>query len=561
MTSPPLYCDKPTVNRLTSLLCQAGLHDVVVCPGSRNGVLAHNFHVCPALRCHPVTDERSAAFFALGLSLATHRPAAICVTSGSALLNTLPAVAEAAFRHVPLLIISADRPADRIGQLDGQTLPQPGALLPYAPCFNLPEDGTPDAATWCNRLVNEALLALRRDGGTPVHVNVPFREPLFSFGVPQLPDERLIHEVRPIVRAPLPDGLVSKIKSARLPVLLLGERDDGPSPAAIQLDHGNRLLVLPELVANQPGSFRTAILEALPEAGGLRPDLVIHAGGTLVNKRLKQLLPTLPDCSVVRIEESNGLPDTFERLTTVVRSPLEPVLRQLAETLPPNDCVSREKKRLAAAAAPLSAYRPAAFADIGIMQRLASQLPPRGYSLHLGNSSVVRNACWFFDGGDVPIHCNRGLNGIEGSLSTAVGYASADSRPALVLIGDLSFFYDQNALWNEALPPGLRILLFNNGGGQIFHRLPGLSASPALTPVVAAAHHASAEGLARSYGLTYHAVRDYASLDQALDALLAHTGSCPVLVEAFTRTADNESERLRLMSAACGAPSTDIIHS
>lgn len=561
MTTPLLYCDKPSVNRLTALLCRAGLRDVVVCPGSRNGVLAHNFYVCPALRCHPVTDERSAAFFALGLSLATRRPAAICVTSGSALLNTLPAVAEAAFRHVPLLIISADRPADRIGQLDGQTLPQPGALLPYAPCFNLPEDGTPDAATWCNRLVNEALLALRRDGGTPVHVNVPLREPLFSFGVPQLPDERLIHEVRPIVRAPLPDGLVSKIKSARLPVLLLGERDDGPSPAAMELDNGNRLLVLPELVANQPGSFRTAVLEALPGCGGLRPDLVIHAGGTFVNKRMKQLLRTLPGCSVVRIEESDALPDTFGRLTTVVRSPLEPVLRQLAEALPPHEGVRQEKERLAAAAARLSAYRPAAFADVGIVQRLARRLPPRGYSLHLGNSSVVRNACWFFDGGHVPIHCNRGLNGIEGSLSTAVGYASADSRPALVLIGDLSFFYDQNALWNEALPPGLRILLFNNGGGQIFHRLPGLSASPALTPVVAAAHHASAEGLARSYGLTYHAVRDYASLDQALDALLAHTGSCPVLVEAFTRTADNESERLRLMSAACGAPSTDIIHS
>ena len=560
MTTPLLYCDKPSVNRLTALLCRTGLRDVVVCPGSRNGVLAHNFHVCPALRCHPVTDERSAAFFALGLSLATRRPAAICVTSGSALLGTLPAVAEAAFRHVPLLVISADRPARWIGQLDGQTLPQPGALMPYAPCFNLPEDGTPGADAWTGRLVGEALLALRRGGGGPVHINVPLDEPLFSFSTPKLPDERLIREVRPRVQAPLPDDLVSEIKAARLPVLLLGERDDGPSPAATQLDEGHRLLVLPELVANQPGSFRTAVLEALPGCGGLRPDLVIHAGGTLVNKRVKQLLRTLPGCSVVRIEEAGDLPDTFGRLTTVVRSPLEPVLRQLAEALPPHEGVRREKERLAAAAARLSAYRPAAFADTGIVQRLARRLPPRGYSLHLGNSSVVRNACWFFDGGHVPIHCNRGLNGIEGSLSTAVGYASADSRPALVLIGDLSFFYDQNALWNEALPPGLRILLFNNGGGQIFYRLPGLPASPALAPIVAAAHHASAEGLARSYGLHYYAALDYDSLDRALDALLAPTGKRPVLVEAFTRTADNESERLRLLRAAGGLPPTDIIH-
>lgn len=560
MTTPLLYCDKPSVNRLTALLCRAGLRDVVVCPGSRNGVLAHNFYVCPALRCHPVTDERSAAFFALGLSLATRRPAAICVTSGSALLGTLPAVAEAAFRHVPLLVVSADRPARWVGQLDGQTLPQPGALMPYAPCFNLPEDGTPGADGWTDRLLNEALLALRRGGGGPVHVNVPLDEPLFSFGTPQLPDVRLVSEIRPEVPSPLPDALLSHIKAARLPVLLLGERDEGPSPAAMELDNGNRLLVLPELVANQPGSFRTAVLEALPGCGGLRPDLVIHAGGTFVNKRMKQLLRTLPGCSVVRIEESDALPDTFGRLTTVVRSPLEPVLRQLAEALPPHEGVRREKERLAAAAARLSAYRPAAFADVGIVQRLARRLPPRGYSLHLGNSSVVRNACWFFDGGDVPIHCNRGLNGIEGSLSTAVGYASADSRPALVLIGDLSFFYDQNALWNGALPPNLRIVLFNNGGGQIFYRLPGLPASPALTPLVAAAHHTSAEGLARSYGLSYHAVRDYDSLERAIGSLLAPAGSRPVLVEAFTRTADNESERLRLLHTVAGPSPTDIIH-
>ena len=181
-----MFCDKHHVNQLTSLLHQHQICACVVCPGSRNAILIHNFKQA-GFQLYPVTDERSAAFVALGICLQRQSPVAICVTSGSALLNTLPAVAEASYRHLPLLVISADRPTEWIGQLDGQTLPQEGALTPYTETFHLSaaEDAT---ANWHNQLlINRALLRVRQNGGQPVHINIPIREPLFSFQTAELP--------------------------------------------------------------------------------------------------------------------------------------------------------------------------------------------------------------------------------------------------------------------------------------------------------------------------------------------------------------------------------------
>ncbi|MEE1315682.1 MAG: thiamine pyrophosphate-binding protein, partial [Prevotella sp.] len=149
-----MYCDKENVNILTALLVKHGVKHVVVCPGSRNAPLAHNFNECPDLTCHSMTDERSAAFFALGIRQQTNTPVAVCVTSGSALLNTLPGTAEAAYQQQGIIIISADRPAAWIGQNDGQTLPQQNALG----CFveksvSIPEPHNSEERWMCNRLI------------------------------------------------------------------------------------------------------------------------------------------------------------------------------------------------------------------------------------------------------------------------------------------------------------------------------------------------------------------------------------------------------------------------
>ena len=169
-----MYCNKDNVNQLTALLVAHGIRHAVVCPGSRNGAIVHNLNACPGITCHAVTDERSAAFYALGLAQATQAPVVVCVTSGTALLNTAPAVAEATFQHHGIVVISADRPSAWIGQLDGQTMPQPGALGTFvARCVNLPEPHDAPTRWECNRLVNEALITAWKQERPSVHINVP----------------------------------------------------------------------------------------------------------------------------------------------------------------------------------------------------------------------------------------------------------------------------------------------------------------------------------------------------------------------------------------------------
>ena len=189
-----MFSNKDNINILTSLLVAHHVRRAVVCPGARNAPVVHNLNECEAIECYPVTAERSAGFFALGLSQSLAEPVAVCVTSGSALLNLAPAVAEAWYQHIPLVVISADRPEAWIDQLDGQTLPQQGALGPFVrKSVTLPEPHD-DVSRWhCNRLVNEALLDCCYPFAAPVHINVPISEPLFEFTVPALPDERQIH--------------------------------------------------------------------------------------------------------------------------------------------------------------------------------------------------------------------------------------------------------------------------------------------------------------------------------------------------------------------------------
>ena len=188
-----MYSDKKNILQLVALLIEHGVSNIVLCPGSRNSPIVHTLANHSFFNCHSVTDERSAGFFAVGLALHGGKPAAVCCTSGTALLNIHPAVAEAFYQKVPLVVISADRPAAWIGQMDGQTLPQPGVFGSLVKkSVQLPEIHTDQDEWYCNRLINEALLELNHHGKGPVHINVPISEPLFQFTTPELPKVRVI---------------------------------------------------------------------------------------------------------------------------------------------------------------------------------------------------------------------------------------------------------------------------------------------------------------------------------------------------------------------------------
>ena len=291
-----MYSDKKNILQLVALLKAHEIRNIVLCPGSRNTPIIHTIANHPFFSCHAVTDERSAGFFALGLALCTGKPAAVCCTSGTALLNLHPAVAEAYYQQIPLVVISADRPGAWIGQMDGQTLPQPQVFGSLSKCsVNLPEIKTDEDEWYCNRLINEALLELTHHGKGPVHINVPISEPLFQFTTEELPEVRVITRYQGLnIYDRQYNDLIARLNAYPKRMMLVGQMN------LIYLFERKicKLLYkhfawLTEHTGNQtipgiPVKNFDAIIYSLPEEEQLKliPDLLITYGGHIVSKRL-----------------------------------------------------------------------------------------------------------------------------------------------------------------------------------------------------------------------------------------------------------------------------------
>ena len=523
MEQTHLYSSHHNVNLLTAALLAHNIRHVVVCPGSRNAPIVHNLQVNGDFSLYSVTDERSAAFVALGLWLKVRTGVALCVTSGSALLNTLPGVAEAALRNIPLVIISADRPQEFHGILDGQTLPQQGALLPYVRTWQVNEC-TLEEDRDCRATLNEAFRGFSTAVPQAIHLNVPISEPLFTFDVEQLPNfDCAVPQIDLKSNSDLLELWKTILVQAKCPVLVIGQVDDPKLlPVVNRLKEQHQLLVYAECLS-QCHDHRAALW--LDEHQEVVPDVVIHCGGCFVNKQFKLRLRKSAQLQVLRLDaadenlSANGCaqqcPDTFFKQPDWLRvSRPWKVLEELAEGLPQKEQVRH----------------------IYVQLPESTPLSLDCEALFVGNSRAVRVVNRHWPVVDFPIYGNRGTNGIEGSLSVAAGYAMASTGKVLCVLGDLSFFYDVNALWNRQLDGRLRILLLNNGRGDIFYALPGLSASPALPDYVAATHQTTARGIADSYHCIYHsATAD--NMEEALDlyttALLALPADRPVLFEIF----------------------------
>ena len=548
-----MYSNKENVNILTSLLVAHGVRHALVCPGSRNSPIVHNLTECPDITCHPVTDERSAGFYALGMCQGCGLPVAVCVTSGTALLNLVPAVAEARYQHQPLVVISADRPPQWIDQLDGQTLPQPGAFGGFVgKSVSLPEPHDDETRWYCNRLVNEALLASRWEE-VPVHINVPISEPLFDFTVSSLSQERTIeriHSFPNFERIAVEVGELF-LKASR-PMIVIGQTQRDGYPQDYADDY--RLVADYAVVLHEPLSdfiCPSHFDEVLSRVGGqpeYQPDFVICLGDTIVSKRLKKFLRGCNDCYFVAANESGNLSDTFMNLRHWVHCDAWTMLLTLADVLrekQPQPTAFRDLwgQALTRAKAHADQFVPAfsQMAAVRLFEQHCDNIHhPSSIThhpiIHYANSMAIRLANIY---ARHYVYCNRGVNGIEGSLSTAAGFSLVVDKPVFCVIGDLSFFYDSNALWNSRLGGNLRILLLNNGGGGIFRQLPvGDGRSGALGSVMGT-HHTSAEGICRSYGVEYLSARDMPALSDGLSRLMQMESSRPVLLEVFTDSAED----------------------
>ena len=552
-----MYSNKENVNILTSLLLEYGVSDAVVCPGSRNAPIVHNLSVCEAIRCRPVTDERSAAFYALGLAIATRRPTVVCVTSGSALLNVTPAVAEAAYQHVPLVVISADRPQQWIDQLDGQTIPQSDALGRFVrKAVQLPEPHNDEERWLCRRLVNEAIHIATCRQGAPVHINVPISEPLFEFDTEQLPQLSRFNNIK---RAAIKDAsmdMPDAFHEAKRPMIVIGQLAHGtvshetirslsekyvvmseplsnPSYMTIHFDEAVRYIVSDNSSINDDEDDKTAYY----------PDYVIYVGDTLVSKPARRFLRNakVPSCLIT--PDAADIHDPLMTLTDIVECDSDSINALLASLCdaPDTDERCRFHDRwqsfLDACAAHADAYAPE-YSQMATVKYFEEQLADLDIDIcvHYANSSAVRLACIY---AQHYVWCNRGVNGIEGSLSTAAGFSLATHDMTVCVIGDLSFFYDQNALWNSNLRGNLRIILLNNRGGGIFRQLPGLSDSPAADDLVMASHENTAQGICTQNDIGYMSAKNMDEMQIGIVTLLTRESERPMLLEVFTDSNDD----------------------
>ncbi len=544
-----MYSDKENINILTSLLVSYGVRHIVVCPGSRNAPLVHNFDVSPDITTHAVTDERSAAFFALGLRLRLRQPVAVCVTSGSALLNTMPGAAEATYQHEGIIIISADRPQAWIGQLDGQTMPQHGALGTFAsPSVSLPEPHN-DTERWlCRRLICEAMIANTCPPFPSVHINVPVSEPLFGFSTPCLP------EIPPVGIADLDDQngretLRRILKGKRRLMVISGQTYDDTA-AGLLMDKASGCVFVAEWlspygrVRHIDEILRTTCAE---ELDNMRPDCIVYIGGHTVSKRLRHYMRSLDSRTMfITVSDDGMLHDVSQHTTLVVKATAGDFMRMICNgAICPDadmDFVRRWHDMDNMAARRISASCPP-YSQMLAIRRLEENIDNSKDIVCYANSLSVRAGMMY---ASAYRYCNRGLNGIEGTLSMAAGMAAGAKEEGMTagnmtaaqnvycVIGDLSFFYDSNALWIQELAGNMRIMLINNQRGAIFGMLPGLDRSPAHKPLIAAGHNATAEGICSQYGMEYYRATDTPSLEEGIRLLTSGVHDRPVVLEVLT---------------------------
>lgn len=563
---------QPIVN-IAELLHQKGITDVVVCPGSRSAPLTLAVARHPRLRVRVMADERSAGFVALGMAQQSRRPVAVICTSGSAVYNLAPAVAEAYFQQIPLLLLTADRPHEWLHQQDGQTLDQIGIFGSHVKrSYDLPADYAHADARWfIKRTLNEAVNVSRLSPPGPVHINVPLREPFyptpgeaFSYGPVRAID------VLPVQLTLPPDtwhNLLSTWDRSDRILITVGQTPHDPALLALLKKFSEELgvPVVGEITGNLPNNdvFITktdTFLSGLTEQTGnaLRPDLLITIGNSLLTRNLKAFLRQYPARHHWHVQPAvDRISDPFQSLTTLIPSEPSAFLDKLFADLDYQRFLQGDdddqtggflaqwqsanrqatklvEQTLSGPAQPLT--------DWSAVQLVLEQLPDES-ALQLANSMPVRyaNLCGVDERQQISVSANRGVSGIDGCLSTAVGAALMTEQIVTLLIGDVAFFYDRNALWSAPVPPNLRIVLLNNDGGHIFRMIDGPARQPELETYFETPHGYTARRTAEDAGITYKVCDTIDSLRSLLPDFM-QPGDQAKLIEITTDKVANQTQ-------------------
>ncbi len=538
---------KKELAQLVLSACEAyKIETVVISPGSRNAPLTVGFANSKKIKSLSIVDERCAAFFALGIAQQQQKPVAVVCTSGSALLNYYPAVSEAFYSKIPLLIISADRPKHLIDIGDGQTIRQENVYANHILySANLVEEGHLDE----NQHKIEIAIQKAYLNKGPVHINVPFDEPLYET-VNELKGfkwnfNKLTLEDKPINYG----GLIDIWNSSEKKMILVGVNSPSEELQELldYLIEDEAVLVMTETTSNL---YHPKVVNSIDkliskltakEFEALQPDLLITFGGMVVSKRIKKFLRSYSPKHHWHIDEETKMDSYFslseyikERPEVFFKSLKDNFTREITNSNYQSIWISEKENR---DQQHNTFFKGIDYSDLMVFNKVLKSVPDNSV-LQVSNSSIIRYMQLFTINSTTTVFCNRGTSGIDGSTSTAIGAAYTTNKQTIFITGDVSFFYDSNALWNNYIPSNFRIILLNNDGGGIFKIIPGPKSTNALS-YFETSHGLTAEHLAKMHGFDYYKASTIDAVEKTL-LNFYNASEKPKILEIFTPSAIND---------------------
>lgn len=521
------------ISELGSLVEKLGARHVIIAPGSRNAPLIQLFTSHKSFICHSIVDERSAGYVALGMARQLGEAVVVVTTSGTAVLNLSPALAEAFHQKIPLLVLTADRPMEMLPQFNNQVTDQRFPYFNFSKgFFELPaelreRDDLDQGMQSVKKLLQEAVTF----PPGPVHLNLPLTEPLYE----SLPDPLLSWEETKLESqfASSGDAIESSINLAGKRVMILAGMGTGEKKLQQVLENlqtQKNVVVVAENISNLSSEQFVSTPElvlagaSVKERTALTPDLLISFGQQVVSKRLKLFIQSLKDLEMHEVQEGLDLDEI--QLDLLPSGESDDSYQRLWKEIE-----ERESGRAR------EYFKQASFGNLTAVARILEAVPGQTV-IHLGNSTTIRLSQLLRTRSDLLYYSNRGVSGIDGSLSAAVGAAMVSDQQHLLILGDLSFVYDSNALWNKSFPENLKIVVLNDGGGGIFRLLDGPDQMEFFEEFSVTHHPVSLELLSVAFGKRFSRAINMDELDRQLEALFTPDKG-PSVLEVDISTSEN----------------------
>jgi 2-succinyl-5-enolpyruvyl-6-hydroxy-3-cyclohexene-1-carboxylate synthase len=526
--------------QLARLCLRKGVENVIICPGSRNAALTIAFTAEKGLKCYSISDERSAGYIALGMALQTGKTSVIICTSGTAALNFAPAVAEAYFQEIPLLVLTADRPSEWVHQYDGQTIFQENVYGKHVKkAFSWSEKQEVNDIKFASKISNEALSICQSQPLGPVHINIPISEPFYPEKVTEIKEEWEVDYLGNNFQSIDTELFNSVLLKYPKRLLVIGQQhNESVKKQANVFAEKFGFVLLADTIGNVDGGIKNhdQFLKHANKAP-LVPDLLLSTDMSLISKSLKMMLRNGVIKEHWHIQDNPAYIDPFRSVNKKVELTPSLFFEQLADcqSISINEAYqnawfyleNKSEKDIQ------TYFETPNFSEFHILKELLVQIPDNSI-IHSGNSMSIRyiNSLQRFIDRSVMIYCNRGTSGIDGSLSTALGQALNTKQNVYCILGDVSFQYDKNALWNRYLPDNLKIIILNNAGGIIFSMIDGPKKQDSFQDFFRTEQPNKADLLAQEYGLTYFSIKKEDEVSDKISSFLKTKEKC--ILEIFT---------------------------